>query len=256
MSYITQEKLDDWGVSYYHAMEAARDNLRERESVIARFGDHLYTWMTGDGYDGARILLLDTIRGLELTGDPIAVVPNRDTLLVTGSEDWIGLEMMAEVADKCLDDPRSISAIPLRLDGEEWRPWMPPADHTLYEKFRILEVKSLFGDYAEQKKLLDAYHEDRDIDVHVATYMANETSDKKLLNLCVWPAGVEVLLPKTHLVAFSRPEEPMVACGSWEKVQRIVGHLMTPVDDLYPPRFQVTQFPTDDELLRIGKIAL
>ena len=43
--------------------------------------------MTGDAFDAARILLLDRVRSLKLTGEPVAMVVNRESLLLTGSED-------------------------------------------------------------------------------------------------------------------------------------------------------------------------
>lgn len=42
-----------------------------------------------------------------------------------------------------------------------------------------------------------------------------------------------------------------MARGRWDRVQSIVGHLMTETDD-YPIRFFVDDFPTEEQLAAIG----
>jgi hypothetical protein len=44
-----------------------------------------------DNYDPARLLLLDKIRQPKIKGDPVILIPNRDSLLLTGSKDPKGL---------------------------------------------------------------------------------------------------------------------------------------------------------------------
>jgi hypothetical protein len=59
-------------------------------------------------------------------------------------------------------------------------------------------------------------------------------------------------LPRTNKIVFCREEQGFAAIGTWDRVQQIVGHLMTPMDDLYPPRFYVDEFPSDEQLRAIG----
>jgi hypothetical protein len=168
---VNQNTLDQWDVSFYEALEVARENLEQTPCSFAKVGDFMYGSATGDSYDASRLLMLDLIRRMEVKGCPIALVPNRETLLVTGSDDVEGLEAVAKIAEKALDDPRPINAIPLRLDGTEWVEWMPPADHPLYAKFRLLELQSLGREYADQKPALEALYEKQGIDRFVATYL-------------------------------------------------------------------------------------
>lgn len=120
MRSISQEDLDDWDITFYEAMETARQNLAQLDFAFASIGESLYASMTGDNYDASKLLLLDLIRKLEVKGDHIAMVPNRDTLLITGSEDLDGLKMMADLGEKALEDLRPMYAIPMRLEGDEW----------------------------------------------------------------------------------------------------------------------------------------
>lgn len=256
MKSISQEDLDNWGVTFYEALEAARENLEEREFQFAKIGDGLYASATADNYDAARLLMSNLIESLEVKGEKIALIPNRDTLLITGTEDDEGLEIMVKIAEEALEDPRRMNAIPIRLASDGWVSWRPAANHPLHEQFRLLEVKSLYPDYQQQKELLDALHEKDGIDIFVASYTASQNEDGRVMNYAVWSDGVDTLLPKAHTVIFFREGDEVVASADWDKVQQIVGHLMTPEADLYPARFHVTEFPTAEQLAAIGKLDL
>ena len=101
---------------------------------------------TGDSYDSSRLLLTDVIRQFRLKGDPIAIIPNRENLIVVGSEDVDGLAGMVKMVDKALKEPRPISGIALRLDGDEWTPWLPPLSHPHYKEFQQFHLQSLGQD--------------------------------------------------------------------------------------------------------------
>jgi len=250
---ISQEDLDAWGVTYYEALEIARENLETTDFAFARIGENLYASLTGDTYDATRVLLVDLIRRLEVQGAPIAMTPNRDTLLLTGSEDEVGLGMMAELAENALtDQPRPMAATPMRLDGDQWLPWMPAEAHPLFEQFQRMEVRFLHQEYEAQKLLLDAINEKGAIDVFVASYSAVQKRDTgDLVSYCVWTQGVETLLPQAQKVAFVRGENDIPALSRWDRVAEVVGHRMRRTDD-YPARFHVETFPTDKELAEIG----
>src|SRR5690606_25280289 len=87
MRTLSTSDFENWSTSYYEAMETARTNLEESTLAWARLGDHLHSAVTGDNYDSARLLLTGRIGEFELRGDPIAMVPARDSLLITGSDE-------------------------------------------------------------------------------------------------------------------------------------------------------------------------
>ena len=249
---IGVEDLERWGVSLYEALEVARRNLAEDKSVLASLGDSLYVSVTGDSYDSSRLLLVDQIRTLKVKGDPIAMVPNRDTLLITGSEDDEGLGMMLDLAEKGADEPRTMIFTPLRLDGDAWVDWSPPPSHPLLPRFQVLEIKYLYPEYEEQKQLLEAWHAKEGTDIFVASYSCVQKTDGSLFTYGLWSEGVDTLLPKAHKVMFFQDGKDIVAEGDWDHVVSIVGHLMEPTEH-YPPRFRVQEFPTGDQLAAIGR---
>jgi uncharacterized protein YtpQ (UPF0354 family) len=248
---ISIEQMDQWGISFYETMEVAKQNLAEIEFSVAKSGVHLYGVMTGDSYDSSRLLLLDFVRQLEVEGDTIAMVPHRDLLLITGSEDVGGLDVMAALAGKAFDHPRYLTCTALCLDGDEWVSWMPPKGHPHFAKFRLLEVKSLYGTYERQKELLDALHKREGTDLFVANYKVADDTTGTCVSYAAWSDGADTLLPKANKVFFVREGQGIVASGDWEDVERIVGHLMQPTD-MYPLRFRVREFPTDEQLAAIG----
>ena len=95
---INADDLRDWGVTVYEALEAALENLDSATNGFAKIGDNLYSFVSGDTYDAVRLMLVDRIKAFELDGTPVAIVPNRDCILITESDDNVGLKMMVDLA--------------------------------------------------------------------------------------------------------------------------------------------------------------
>ncbi len=249
---INQENLEQWGVTVYEALEAAKENLESSTLTMAKIGDNLYSFVSGDSYDAVRLLLLDRIKEFDLAGSPVAMIPNRDSILITGSDDAVGLAMMAELAAKGLEEPYSLSGVPLILDDGEWMDWMPSAGHPSYSRFRELELNFLGSQYFEQKQLLDAAHERGGIDVFVASFSAATRPEGGPVSFCVWGEGVDALLPVTQKVAFlHKGSENMAVFGDWTRVMEAAGELME-LTDHYPRRYRVREFPDRAILDAIG----
>ena len=263
MRTLSDEDFDRWNTTYYEAMESARINLEESTLAWARVGDHFHTAMTGDDYDSSRILLVDQIREFEVLGEPIAMVPTRGSLMITGSDDSDGLKTMLDLAESSMaEDPRPLSGIPLRLIDGEWEDWQPPAGHPHFEGFNWLKQQFLGSLYADQKQLLDAIHEQEGLDVFVASFSAVENPETGLKrSYCVWGEGVDAMLPETQYVMLPTEakldgqQSPTIG-GEWSHVRDVAGDLMQPVPDLYPPRWRVREFPSQEQLAEIGSLEL
>lgn len=252
MRSISGEDLSGWDVTWYQAMEAAKESLAETEFAIAKIGDHLYASASGDNYDASRLVLHDLIEQMEVEGDHVAMIPNRDTLIVTGTDDEVGLAMMAEMAEKALEDPRPLGATPVLLKDGEWVDWMPPADHPSFGSFQELRRRYFYLEYADQKESLDRLHEKENTDIFVATCTAvrNQETDE-IFTYAVWPEGVDTLLPETDRVILGADGQPG-QMAEWNRVCEVVGDLMELDESLYPPRYRVREFPTADQRTEIG----
>jgi hypothetical protein len=180
------------------------------------------------------------------------MIPNRDSILITGSDDAAGLAMMAELAAKGVKQPYSLSGKPLMLDDCEWVDWMPPPHHPSYSRFREIELNFIGPEYNEQKKLLDAAHERGGVEIYVASFVAATRPDGSEIGFCVWSDRVESLLPVTHKVAFmQKGGEEAAAIGDWSRMMEVVGELME-LTDHYPRRYRVRGFPEQAILDAIG----
>ena len=257
MRTIIGQDLENWGVTFYEALEAACANLRQKEDpVFVSPHDGVYLSATGDNYDAARLILTDMVHQFDVRGDFIAMIPNRDTLIITGSESLLGLRTMAARAKQALEEPRPISTVALRLVNEEWSEWLPPIEHSLYPEFATLRLQSLGQQHAEQKELLDAHYQKTGGDVFVGAFSAAQnTQTGEVKSYCVWSDGVESLLPKTDLVHFFRPgktenDGSVVATARWEAVENTLGPLLEP-QELYPTRYRVRSFPNAAQLRQL-----
>jgi hypothetical protein len=256
MMSVNSKLLDKWGVSFYEAMEVAKQNLHENTRQFAKIGD-LYAVVSGDSYDASRLVLKDFIQSMEVSGDKIAMVPNREALYVCGSEDAEGLAMMAHLTKENVQHERNISGMAFRLAGDEWETWLPPEDHPSYQAFHELHVHSLARTYAEQKDLFDKRHEREKTDIFVATYSAMQNKTGRIASYCMWSEGVDSLLPKTDQIFFFKPQAPedkqLAARAEWDHVRRIVGELLEP-QDTYPERWRVREFPSEAMIDQIGML--
>ena len=249
MEFVGEELLDQWGVSLYEASEIARQNLEQKEFAVGKVGEHLYVFVNSDAFDASRMLLLDPIRSFDLIGQPVALPLNRDSLLITGADDVEGLGMLAMLAEKKQGEPRPICPIPHRLVGDEWQAWLPPPEHPHHDAFRMLELKYLYGEYAEQKPLLEKRNQQTGEEVFVASFGAVER-DGKVLSYSVWSKGVPTWLPKTEFVSLFDPDTKETWFVPWERLDDSLGARMTPLDH-YPPRWFVDDFPTPQEIERL-----
>ena len=254
MRSIPQGSLDAWGVTFYEVLEAAMENLLSLEAkfIGPESGKGVFLSATGDNYDSARLLLKDAIHQFQVKGDHIAMIPNRENLIVVGSEDVEGLAGMAKLADKAMKEPRPISGIALRLDGDEWVPWLPPSSHPSYKQFQQLRLQSLGQDYAQQKDLLDKLHEKKGEDVFVAAFSAIKSPDGKLFSYATWTETTNSMLPKTDVLVLGRIGK-VPAMVEWEKVVDLAGDMMEPLD-IYPPRYRVRAFPSETQLKAMGNM--
>lgn len=252
---VSKDMLSTWGLSFDDALGRARENLwdasKERLRQVAP-GVWLSPWR--DNYDASRLVLHDLVWQHEVRGAHVALAPNRDTLVVTGSEDAAGLGRAFALAEAALQEPRPMGGRPLLLEKTAWVPFALAAGHPQFAGFRKLELMTLSRDYAEQKDLLEASLARKGEDVFVATYNAVQRQDGALSSYAAWSDGVTTLLPVSEQVAFIRPSAPkegqILGMAPWARVRSVAADLMTPMG-LYPERFRVGRFPPQDQLSRI-----
>lgn len=257
MRSLSNQDLEKWGVSYYEAFEIACQNLEESTVAFANLGDHFYSSATGDSYDSSRALLLDRIRGFEVAGDPIAIVPQRDAMHLAGSESDESLLILFDLTAKSIEEePRPLCPLPMKLVDGEWVDWAPPRNHVLRKRFDDMELRFLGGLYSDQKELLDEFFlagGDENAPFVASFSAMQKEDDDKLISYSVWGDGVDTLLPRTQMIMLAA-QEGLAASGHWEHVLSVVGDLVEADESYYPTRYRVRQFPSAQQLSEIGKL--
>ena len=252
MASVSGEQLRKWGVTYYEALESARENLAAEPATIAQLGAGLYAAATGDSYDACRLLLPELMERFEVEGDLIVMLPNRDSLFAAGSDDDESLARMLDLVEEALQQPRPLVPIPICWRDGQWEDWQPTRGHPLWPRFHELRLRFLSEEYAEQRTLLEQIHAKEYQDVFVASYAVIQRDDGQLLSYCVWPAEVSTTLPDTEWVAFAKqPDDPPIMARR-DEVNLAVGPLLRPTDD-YPPRYEVRGYPDDSTLERLRR---
>jgi hypothetical protein len=135
--------------------------------------------------------------------------------------------------------------------ADSWRR-LPPPEHPHHEAFRMLALKYDFGEYAEQKSLLEKRQEQISEDVFVASFKAVER-EEKVSSYCVWSKGVPTWLPKTEFIGLYDPDTKQTGFVPWDRLQATVGHMMKPLD-CYPPRWFVNEFPSPEQVEQLNAL--
>src|SRR5262249_24078608 len=153
------------GLEPQSALAIALDNLRPRSaSAFESRKPGLFASQWRDGHDASRLLFPELIATLAVKGDPGAMVPTRNTLLVAGADDGDALLALADAAAETLsttDQP--LSARSLRLRDGEWTDFA--LDDEALAPFYDLMRGQWTREYAEQKQLLDQLHAQNGDDV-------------------------------------------------------------------------------------------
>lgn len=248
-------ELENWNVTEWEAREVAVQNLAEENFVLASLGDVLYASSTGDSYDATRLILTNMLEQIETEGYPVAMVPNRDTLLITGSESQVGLTMMIEMAATELqENPRPLLATMLIFRDGQWEDWELPQSHPSHEEYRRCFLGWRQFEYDNQQKVLDEIYQRELIDCFNAAFTVISKEDRHM-SYCVWTEGIVNSLPKTDLIALvSQADGEVKAFSSWEQTMELVGDRVEPDGELYPPRFKTDTFPTDQQLRQLEQL--
>ena len=255
---INRELFEQWGVSPEEAFKAAKDNLWEKTDPKRFAGkDGIYWGEWGDSYDSSRILLTELIYRLSVDGDPVAFVPNRDQLLVTGTNNSAALAAILKGGmDSHFNQGHPLSPdLYVLIDGA-WKLHVPE-DKSLRELWMKIKRQRDAIDYAQQQKLLNEIYETEEIDIFVASYKIYQRKDGFAYSACVWTKGIDSSLPRSENIAFMADvNDPDYFVVPWEAAESVIGNLLELEPDLMPPRYRAREFPSEEQLARLSPLAL
>jgi hypothetical protein len=250
---VTGAQLQASGLESETALVLALDNLRPRSpSAFESLKPGLFAARWRDGHDASRLLFPDLIAALPVNGDPVAMAPTRDTLLVAGADDRTALLALADAAAGALSTTgQPLSARPLRLRDGKWVDFAGDGDE--FAPFDDLMRGQWTREYGEQKQLLDQLHAQSGDDILVASYapMQNRNTGKPFC-MTFWVDGFVNLLPRADSVVLKSAAEVIVA--PWRAATAVIAHRLAPTDH-YPLRYRANSFPDAAELAQLRAVA-
>lgn len=257
---LTGDTLRDWGVSFDEALAVAIDNLRD--ATVSHFGQiapGVYMGAWDDAYETSRILFPDIFYQLEVGGEPLAMMPTRNRLLVASANDHGAQLRMLELAHQMAEDGRIVSALMYRF--EQGRPVEHvPDDAGVLALLEELKRSYLAEDYASQKRLLDEQFGQDGTDVFVASYqLLRKPADGRTVSYGVWSESVDTLLPEVDLVALSTNGDDG---GEGETKLVPWAALRAEIEELrlseagYPARYRLRTFPSKELIGRLARAEL
>ena len=234
--------LASWGADFDALFQKARANLVQRggEEGFEEVRPGLFRSTWQDNLDGSRVVLPGVLRRLPLRGDPVVVLPNRDNLLVAGSEDPRALCWILEAALEFMwGDPKALNGCPLRLRGFQWEPWeVPDEAHPAARLLGRVRRRRMVEEYTRQKSLLDRLHGREGRAVSVAPYHLEKTASGAVRSCTFLPqGGQEGWLPKADQVGLLR-EGRTCLWIPWEAAMDHLGPLLEPLG-LFPERYRI-----------------
>jgi hypothetical protein len=253
LSHLKASTLDSWAVDFATAFAAAEENLRALTArPFERPDDGLYASSWHDAYDSSRLLLADLTRSLPLDGAPVAMVPNRDWLLVADGAKPAALERLGALATEIFSLPRPLSSVLLRLGPQGWETM--PLDPSRPEQRLLvaLQRRDLTGRYAEQKRLLDELHQTTGDSVFVASVFQVDDAVAGPYTIAVWGNGARVLLPRVDRIGFKDTPEAPVQQVPWNEAASLAGSLMRPMG-WFPERWLVEAYPEPAVIAQMAK---
>lgn len=257
IEYVTRAALEKWRVREDEAFATAIANAATAAGPVEPYASTngpIWHVPGEDVYASSRLFLpgwLDSMRD-RVEGRPLAIIPERSTVLVGGDA---RPEMVRWLAEKAIREfeasTRSISPAVYTVDESgAVIPYAPAGAGEIADLVRTGHAKLLALTYEEQKAALDPYYEKAQIDVFVASAKLLRVQSRSL-SWCVWTEGVEALLPRTDLVIVgavdSRGKSRWRANVPFAEAMAIGAPLWATADlPLGPQRFRVSgTFPRD-----------
>ena len=213
MAYVGPGQLEGWGVGEEEVFAAAARNLVEfpaEVEVYDRTRGTILTLAQGDDYAASRFLIPGWLAGLagQVQGRPVAIVPERSTVLVGGDANPELVRWLAETAQREFQAAtRSVSPAVYTVDyAGQVVPYLRPGREPLDRLVQRGHLLLLAREYADQKNVLDALHRRADVDLFVATCTLSQLEGGRVVSYAVWPDGIEALLPQVDVLVVSGGE--------------------------------------------------
>jgi hypothetical protein len=248
--------LSKWDAKFEDAIDYAIEALgknTEFEFDTSRSNsdkdDVCHFFTVNDDYAASRVVFSGILESLPVKGDTLVVVPSKGYVMVTGTMGEFGLAHTFDAVAELHEKPDALAPHFMLLKDGAYYPYEFDPEHPLFKDTCVLENEFMEQLYYAQKEQLSASFESIIGKHKLLDYVSN----KKEYSICVVePEDIPASVPAASVLVFTRQEE-MLAAAPLFHVLNIMGDVMIPLD-LYPERFEMNRFPSDEELEQISKV--
>jgi hypothetical protein len=264
---VSHDALKEWQQSEEAALDRAIDNFSKHVAsgidVQPYEADAPYPiWHVtrDDSYEASRLALpgyLAKFRG-KVNGTPIAVVPHRTLVLISGDGDPRAITRLAQTAEAEFNaSPRSVSAgIYTLSDDDAVVPLHLPRAHALHGVVERGHLLLLASCYAEQKTQLDARFEQEGTDLFVASLkLLEDRQTHRLTSFAAMTRGATSLLPHADRLCFVPLDDTKPFVVDFRVALTRASSCFEEAEEFDPPRVRTIAWPDDATLSELRRLA-
>jgi hypothetical protein len=254
---VNDSHLKRWGKTFDQVLDASVRSFAEctSDDDVEIFDDDvpypIWHVARDDDYQSSRLLIPGWLAAFDgrVTGRPIAIVPDRNTCIVSDDDALDAIARLIEIArDTYKESPRRITPVLYTVDDrDEVVPLTLPANHPHHAALAINRYHFLVNEYALQASALDKELQERGEDVFVASY-AVENIGGGLASWCSWGENIASSLPVTDLVAFAGKmpdgKETWMFFVARDAVEALAGDCWRRDPEIDPPRMRTVKWPS------------
>jgi hypothetical protein len=255
-SIVRQDLLNKWDMQFNEGLTLAFANLSDTSAYpFELVAPGVYMAGSKLDHNPAKLLLTDRVTNLNFRGLPVAIIPHANQVVITGSEDMIGLKLMLKITKDLVNGPNGVMSLPMVLSENNWCPFSVAGDHELFDEFDGLRLSVMSAMYTEQKSFLEKIYARGEKHFSIVEYLGRTIDDSVFSQAIVNEHELPILLPLADSLEFRRMEEnsPLkrVATGNLDRCVKAIFDLLVPVG-LYPERCKLEKFPDKKQLRAIG----
>ncbi len=255
-SIVRQDLLNKWDMQFNEGLGIAFAYLSEAsEYPFELVAPGVYMAPPGMDHNPAKLLLTDKVANLNCKGLPVAIVPHVNQVIITGSEDIIGLKLLLNINKDLVNAPGGSLSLPMVLAENNWYPFSVAGDHELFEQFDRLRLSVMTVMYGEQKKFLEKIYANNEKQYTIIDYLGRTVDDHVFSQSIINEQDLPVLIPLADALEFRKAEEnspiKRVATGNLDKCVKALSEVLVPAG-LYPERCKLERFPDKKQLRSIG----
>jgi len=264
IAFVSENNLQEWQKNASEVFERAFQTLADHispadvEPYDSDASSPILHVAANDSYEPSRLAALGFLASFagKVSGNPIAIIPDRSRMLITGDGDTQALGRLARSAEaEFRAAARSISpAVYTVANDGTVQPLHLASDHPehfLVERgHRVLAASC----YAEQQERLEKQFERDGIDIFVANL--GLFADKVTGETRSWaalPEGVDTLLPEADLIAIGggQGDSKWQAMVPWQLMFELAPEWLKPAPEHDPPRWRSVGWPNAATLAKL-----